>query len=73
MLDNVTFMTTLVPSKETPYAYCVLGGQWLPKSQVKVLRVLEERNVERFRGQPKRGIIRCSVVEVEAPAWLVRR
>ena len=66
------FETIIVPAKETAKAYCVLGGQWLPKSQVKIVRQIAKKEVERFRGQPKRGIIQCLHVEIEAPKWLFR-
>ena len=71
MTQTVTFQTTLVPSKETPKAYCVLGGRYLPKSMVTVGPVLIERLLA---GRPgSKQTILTHVVEVTMPKWLAAK
>ena len=74
MTDTVTFTTSLVPSRETDRAYCVLGGQYLPKSQVTVGEVQIERWIDggKNRFGKKLSPILVQIVEVTMPKWLVK-
>jgi hypothetical protein len=71
MTENVTFQTILVPSRETPKAYCVLGGSYLPKSLVTAGPVLIERRLALRPGSAK--TILTHVVEVTMPKWLATK
>ena len=74
MADTVTFTTSLVPSRETARAYCILGGQYLPKSQVTVGEVQIERWIDggKNRFGKKLPPILVQTVDVTMPRWLAK-
>jgi hypothetical protein len=68
--NTVTFNTILMPERETPKAWCVLGGTYLPKSLVTINEDTLEMSL---RDNGKRGPFVVWHVEVTMPEWLAKR
>jgi len=63
--EMITFQTILVPSKETPRAWMIWGGTWVPKSQASVVKTGETSR----RGR-KGEEIAVDIVDITMPRWL---
>jgi hypothetical protein len=67
MQDTVTFQTILVPSRETPKAWMIWGGTWVPKSQATVVKTGTTSRINRGRQ------IAVDIVDITMPRWLNER
>lgn len=63
--EMITFQTILVPGRETPRAYMIWGGTWVPKSQVTVVKTGETSRQGR-KGEE----IAVDIVNITMPRWL---
>lgn len=70
MPKSVTFTTVLDIARETPKAYKVLTGSYLPKSQV-TIEILRTENRAPHYGAKK--LVAVQHVNVTMPEWLARR
>jgi hypothetical protein len=67
---TVTFQTVLDIARETPKAYKILTGNYLPKSQVQVEVLWEEDRAPHY-GAKK--LVAVQHVRVTMPKWLAER
>lgn len=71
MTKMVTFQTVLESARETPKAYKVLTGSYLPKSLVTV-EFLDEDH-ERAPHYGAKRLVTVRTANVTMPGWLARR
>jgi hypothetical protein len=75
MTKTVTFQTILVPSLETAKAFCVLGGDYRPKSLCTVEYVDDEYLIDggqnRFGKKLPPIIVRLA--NITMPEWLAKK
>ena len=70
MTKTVTFQTILVPSRETAKAFCILGGDYLPKSLCTVEYLDDEYEID---NKGTKRLITVRDANITMPEWLAKK
>ena len=70
MTKTVTFQTILVPARETDKAFCILGGEYRPKSLCTVEYVGEEYI---HSWEINKSPLMVRTANITMPEWLAKK